>query len=202
MKARYIRISTNSQSEERQLARQSNEEKIYMDIISGSIPFKERKEAKKLISDIKKLNIKSIAVSSVDRLGRNAFDIQETIEFFVVNNVNIIIDNLGIQSIINEKYNPIFKMITDVLANVSQMEREALRERQLEGIAIAKSKGVYKGREKGSRESNQQIKLKYPEAVKLIKKKKNFSLREIAAMSKISWNTVKKIKNIIENENI
>lgn len=199
MKVRYIRISTNSQSEERQLARLNKDEKIYMDVISGAVPFNERKQAKALIQDIEKLNISSVSVSSVDRLGRNAFDIQKTINFFYVKNINIIIDNLGIQSIINGRHNPIFKMITDVLANVSQMEKDCIRERQLEGIAIAKSKGIYKGREKGSKESEKQVIRKYPEVVKIIKRKKNYSLREIASITGVSNNTVSKIKKILEN---
>jgi DNA invertase Pin-like site-specific DNA recombinase len=199
MKARYIRISSTSQSTQRQLVRLEQDEKLYEDTESGSIPFKERKQAKKLIDDCKILNIKSISVSSVDRLGRDAFDIQQTIEFFSTKNINIVIDNLGIQSIVDGKTNPIFKMITDVLANVSQMEKESIRERQLEGIALAKKNGTYKGREKGSKESPEEFLKKHSKAVKEIlkEKNKNHTLRELARLSHVSSNTVRKIISVI-----
>jgi DNA invertase Pin-like site-specific DNA recombinase len=198
MKARYIRTSSSSQSQERQLARSDTDEKVYTDTISGSTPFNERTQAKELIKDCEKKKIRSISVSSVDRLGRDAFDIQKTIEYFNTKCINITIDNLGIQSIIDGKTNPIFKMITDVLANVAQMEKDSIRERQLEGIAIAKKNGTYKGREKGSKETPEQILKKYPKVVKEIKLYPDSSLRRLARYSQVSSNTVKKVKKILE----
>ena len=41
------------------------------------------------------------------------------------------------------------------MGSVAEMEREAILERQREGIMIAKLNGTYKGRVKGSKESNQ-----------------------------------------------
>jgi len=54
-------------------------------------------------------------------------------------------------SIIDGKPNSVFKMIVSVLGNVAEMEREYLRERQRQGIDIAKAKGTYKGRLFGSK---------------------------------------------------
>lgn len=198
MKARYIRTSSLNQSQERQLARSNKDEKVYTDTISGSIPFNERVQAKSLIKDCENNQIRTISVSSVDRLGRDAFDIQKTIEYFNTKGINITIDNLGIQSIVHGKTNPIFKMITDVLANVAQMEKDSIRERQLEGIAIAKKKGTYKGREKGSIETPEQILKKYPKVVKEIKMYPDSSLRRLAKNSGVSSNTAKKVKEILE----
>lgn len=80
MKARYIRVSTLNQKIERQLEKQYPDEKIYIDKISGSIPFSQRFSAKELLNEIGKNEIHYISVSSIDRLGRNTLDVLQTIE--------------------------------------------------------------------------------------------------------------------------
>src|SRR5206468_2060459 len=52
----------------------------------------------------------------------------------------------------NGKENAISKMMISILGIVGEMERNQIRERQMEGIRIAKLKGVYKGRAEGSKE--------------------------------------------------
>lgn len=69
MKARYIRISTSTQSTLGQLARQHPDEKLFIDVISGSVPFNERPEAKKLLFEITMKTVDYVSVSSIDRLG-------------------------------------------------------------------------------------------------------------------------------------
>ena len=71
MKARYIRVSTLNQNIERQLAKQYKDEILYIDKISGSIPFIKRPEALKLMKDVVENKIKYVSISSIDRLGRN-----------------------------------------------------------------------------------------------------------------------------------
>ncbi len=138
---KYIRISTASQN----TARQENTElKNYIDVCSGIVAFKERKEAKKLLKDVEQGKVKQINVHSIDRLGRNAKDIQDTIFYFAELGVNIFAEDLGMNSLLKDKLNPMFKLVTDLLANVAQLERDSIRQRQKEGIAIAKAKGVYK----------------------------------------------------------
>ncbi|MBE8723534.1 recombinase family protein [Flavobacterium hungaricum] len=208
MKARYIRVSTSSQSTRRQLTKSHPDELLYIDICSGSIPFNERPEAIKLNNAITTGKISELSVSSVDRLGRNSFDVQSTLNRLDKDKINVHIDNLGICSIANGKSNSIFKIITDVLANVATMEREALLERQREGIkaAIAKNPNTYKGRIKGTTESDDEVLTKHKSLVKIIKSNPNSSLRDLSKLSfdkdknyKASPNTVRKIKNIIDN---
>ncbi|MDF2552862.1 MAG: transposase [Chryseobacterium sp.] len=151
MKARYIRISTGAQNIARQEEKQSKDEKVYIDIVSGSVPFKNREQGKELIKAIEKNEINYISVSSIDRLGRNLYDILTTLEFFKEKGVITKVENLGLESLINGKENQAFKLIISVMANIAEMERETILERQREGIAIAKAKGIYKGREKGWR---------------------------------------------------
>lgn len=198
MKARYNRISTANQKLERQLAKQNQGEVLYNDIVSGSVAFKDRLKGKELIEAIKSGAINYISVSSIDRLGRNLMDILSTLEFCNNNSVTIKVDNLGIESMVNGKPNQVFKLIISVLGNVAEMERDNILERQREGIAIAKAKGTYKGRVKGSVESDSEVLTKYKEVVKYLKQKQ--SLRNTAKLSGVSLATTQKVKRILASQ--
>ena len=195
MKARYIRVSTGNQNTERQLEKNHPNEKLYIDIVSGAVPFKEREQGNRLIQDIEADSIKYISVNSIDRLGRNLFDILATLELLNEKKVTLKVDNLGIESLVNNKPNSAFKLIISVMANIAEMEREAMLERQKEGIKIAIAKGVYKGRVKGSKESDDQVLAKYKEVVKYLKRGQ--SLRDIAKLCNVSLGTVQKVKKIL-----
>lgn len=195
MKARYSRISTANQNLERQLAKQNPDEVLFNDVVSGSVPFSERNKGKELISLIEAKTITFVAVSSIDRLGRGLHDIIRTLEYFNAMGVVLRVDNLGLESIVLGKINPTFNLIISVMANVAQMERETLLERQREGIAIAKAKGIYNGRVKGSVESDSDILAKYKDVVKFLKMGK--SLRDTVSRCNVSLGTVQKVKKLI-----
>jgi DNA invertase Pin-like site-specific DNA recombinase len=195
MKARYNRISTASQNIERQLAKQNPNETLYNDVVSGSVAFNKRDKGVELIEDIVAGKVNSVVVSSIDRMGRNLQDIINTITLFNDYNVVLRVDNLGIESMVDGKKNPTFDLIISVMANVAVMEREALLERQKEGIAIAKAKGIYKGRVRGSKESKEEVLAKYKGVVKLLNE--NYSLRKTAKLSDVSLGTVQKVKSYI-----
>src|SRR5690606_18533082 len=195
MNAKYIRVSTNNQNTDRQ--EKTNADKVYIDRISGIIAFNERPQAKKLINDIMKGIINEVEIHSIDRLGRNHYDIATTLKFLEDNQVNVIISNLGISSTMNGKKNPIFSLIDNILGVLSEQERENLRERQMEGIQIAKLKGVYKGRTNGSTESTEDFLKKYKSVIKDLNKEK-YSLREVAKLNSVSLATVQKVKKSIQ----
>lgn len=194
MKARYIRVSTGNQKTERQLVKKHPNEILYIDVISGAIPFRERPKGKEILIEIEKGNIDYISVHSIDRLGRNLYDILSTLEILNENKIILKVDNLGIESLVKNKPNHAFKLIISVMANIAEMERESLLERQREGISIAKAKGVYKGRQKGSKESDSEILRKYKNVVK--KLNKGYSLRVTAELCGVSLGTVQKVKRI------
>ncbi len=129
-------------------------------------------------------------------------DIQRTLDYFKGKGVTVKIDNLGIESILpNGKANPSFKMITDILANLSEMTRQNILETQSQGIELAKAKGnVYLGRVKGSVETDEQVLEKYKTAVKAIKMNPDLSLRNLAKLGDCSMNTIKKLKEILNNK--
>ena len=202
MKANYIRISSSTQSTLRQLVKQHPDETLFIDVISGSIPFAERPKAKELLFHLTMGDVESVRVAEISRLGRNAFDVQNTLELFNKHNVNLMVDNLGICSMVDGKPNSIFKLICDVLSNVAQMERESLLERQREGIAAARAKNPekYKGKIAGVVMSDEAVLDKYKSVVKVIKQHPELSLRNVADIAKVAPNTVKKVKTILDKQ--
>jgi DNA invertase Pin-like site-specific DNA recombinase len=198
MKARYVRTSTLNQNEARQLAKMHPDEVLFIDKVSGTIAFENREQAKILMGEVAEGKINYLSVSSIDRLGRNTIDVLQTIEKLNLSGVTLRVDNLGLESLINGKENPTFKLISSVLANISEMERTTLRERQLEGIAEAKKRGVYKGREKGTTETKEEVLGRYKDVVRYLRMNK--SLRDIASRCNVSLGTVQKVK-MLSNSN-
>lgn len=198
MKARYVRVSTASQNLERQLIKKHPDETLYIDVVSGTIPFAKRDKGKELINEVANETVSYITVSSIDRLGRNLKDILTTLEILNDNQVILKVENLGLESLVNGKPNSAFKLIISVMANIAEMERENLRERQEQGIAIAKANGTYRGRVRGSKVSNDDILYKYKDVVKHIRKKK--PLRDISKLTSTSLATVQKVKRILAEE--
>ncbi len=200
MKARYNRISTANQNLERQIAKQNADEVLFNDVVSGSIAFSEREKGRELINQIEAGVVDFVSVASVDRLGRGLHDIINTLEYFNSKGVVLRVDNLGLESIVLGKVNPTFNLIISVMANVAQMERETLLERQKEGIAIAKAKGVYNGRVKGTTETAEEVLAKYKDVVKFLKMGK--SLRDVKSRCNVSLGTVQKVKQILSNNTV
>lgn len=201
MKARYIRVSTDSQSIARQ-EKQNPNERVYIDVISGSVAFRNRPAGKQLLQDIEAGLINYISFSQLDRCGRSAIDIQNTLDYFKTKGVCVWIDNLGVKSLLPDgKPNPSFKMITDILANLAEMQRESIRENQEQGIKAAKDRGdVYKGRLKGTTESDAEVLNKYKKVIKIIKEYPTLSNNKIGELGEVSPHTVKKIKDILEKQ--
>lgn len=200
MKARYNRISTANQNLERQIAKQNADEVLFNDVVSGSIAFSEREKGRELINQIEAGVVDFVSVASVDRLGRGLHDIINTLEYFNSKGVVLRVDNLGLESIVLGKVNPTFNLIISVMANVAQMERETLLERQKEGIAIAKAKGVYNGRIKGTTETDSEVLAKYKDVVKFLKMGK--SLRDVKSRCNVSLGTVQKVKQILSKDTV
>lgn len=198
MKARYIRVSSSSQNTIRQ-QKMSPDELVYIDVISGAIAFNDRPEAKKLIEAIEAGTVDYLTVESIDRIGRDAFNIQSTIQYLNSKGVNLKVNNLGVESLVNGKVSMTFKMISDILANLSQMTRDNIREAQAQGIAIAVAQGKFRGRLKGSKTPETEVLIKYKNVAKELKLGTN-SLRKVATLSGVSLATVQKVKRILESK--
>lgn len=197
MKIKYIRVSTEEQNTGRQEVNASEFSKIYTDRISGSVPFNERREAKKLLADIESGLVTEVHVNAIDRLGRSILDILQVVEYLNAKEINLFVENIGMFSLINSKINPSFKLIISVLGNVGELERTNLLERQKAGIELAKLQGKYKGRLYGTTMTDEEILTKYKSVAKELRKGE--SLRRAAKIGGCSLGTCQKIKSILEN---
>jgi DNA invertase Pin-like site-specific DNA recombinase len=201
-KARYIRQSTKNQTNLRQLAKAHPDEILFIDIISGSVPFAERPEGRKLIELVEAGELNYVSFHAIDRAGRNTINVLQTLQYFFEKGVVVKIDNLGIESMINGKSNPVFNLLTTILSELSSLEKSSLLERQSEGIAQAKLRNMYKGRVKGTTDSPEVTLEKHKRTIKALKANPTLSLRDIAKLAsdsdyKVSANTVKKVKAIL-----
>lgn len=196
-KARYIRVSSTTQNIIRQTMKQHTDEQVFIDVISGAVAFNDRPQAKLLMQAIEDGMVNYLTVESIDRIGRDAFNIQSTIQYFNGKGVNLKIENLGVESLVNGKVSMTFKMISDILANVAELTRNNLREAQAQGIKIAVLQGKYKGRVKGTSASDDEVLNKYKNVVKVIKQHPDLSYRKIASIADTSLGTVQKVKAIL-----
>ncbi len=199
-KARYIRQSSQTQKNYRQLAIAHPDEKLFIDIVSGSVPFNERPAGKLLFEAVENGEINYVTFHAIDRAGRNTINVLQTLKFFFDMGVVVKIDNLGLESMISGKANPVFNLITTILSELSSLEKTSLLERQKEGIQQAKLRGVYKGRVKDTYESDDDVLTKHKKVVKELKINPNLSLRKIGTLTGVSPNTVKKVINILQKQ--
>jgi DNA invertase Pin-like site-specific DNA recombinase len=77
--------------------------KTYIDRVSGSVKFSERKEAKKLIADIEAGLITEVHIVSVCRIGRNIIDILTMVEYFNQKSIKLFVENIGMFSLIEKR---------------------------------------------------------------------------------------------------
>jgi DNA invertase Pin-like site-specific DNA recombinase len=200
-KGRYVRQSTAQQSNLRQLAKAHPDEILFIDTISGSIPFNERPAGKKLIEAVEAREVNYVSFHAIDRAGRSTINVLQTLKFFFDKGVIVKIDNLGLESMINGKANPVFNLITTILSELSSLEKSSLLERQAEGIIQARLRGAYKGRQKDTYESDDVILTKHKKVVKELKANPNLSLRKIGTLTNVSPNTVKKVISLLQKQN-
>jgi DNA invertase Pin-like site-specific DNA recombinase len=199
MKVCYVRVSHIDQNTDRQRVNEKDYDLVIEDKCSGAIPFFEREGGKEIKKLVDNGIIKNLSVLQIDRLGRDLRDIINTIHYFNENKITIYFVAQGLKTLDeNGKENPISKMIISILGVVSEMERTQLKERQFEGIRIAKLKGVYKGRKAGSNEDVLTFlnKEKNKKAVEYMKK--NYKNTEISKITGLHINTLTKIKSYLK----
>ena len=146
----YVRVSSTDQNEGRQLAEMQklgiSEKRIYKDKQSGK-DF-DRPSYKKLMQRLKKGDL--LYVMSIDRLGRDYEEIQNQWRILTrEKEVDVAIIDMPILDTRNGKDlmgTFLADIVLQVLSFVAQNERESIRSRQAQGIAVAKENGVKFGR--------------------------------------------------------
>lgn len=153
MKYGYVRVSTTTQNIDRQMEEMHKfgltDEFIYIDKQSGK-DF-DRPNYQIMKSKLKRDDL--LIIKSIDRLGRNyEMIIKEWSDITKIIEADICVIDFPLLDTRSENTNLVGKFISDivlqVLSFVAQNERENIRQRQAEGIRIAKEKGVHMGRPK------------------------------------------------------
>jgi DNA invertase Pin-like site-specific DNA recombinase len=197
MKVLYCRVSTADQKTDRQRVTETDFDLVIEDKCSGAIPFFEREGGKEIKKLTDKGVLKSLSIYSIDRAGRDLRDILNTIHFFSQKGIAINFISQGLTTLTPDgKESSISNLMISILGTVSEMERNQIRERQLDGIRIAKLKGVYKGRKAGSREDALAFlsKKKNKKALDLLKQ--GYKGVEVSKIVGININTITKVKKL------
>ena len=137
----YVRVSTVEQKLDRQLLAYDKADIIYSDKVSGKD--KERPQLKILLEGLVPGDI--VVVKSLDRLSRSTVDLLEITKEIEDKGATLKVLDKDIDT-----STAIGKFFLTIIGAVAELERENIRERVLEGVAIAKEEGKYKGRKKGS----------------------------------------------------
>lgn len=149
----YVRVSTKDQCEERQLIAMQEfgvpKKNIFLDKLSGK-DF-ERPQYKRLLGKLRSGDV--LVVKSIDRLGRSYGEIQEQWRGITkVKKADIVVLDMPLldtrQKAEDLTGTFIADLVLQILCYVAQVERENIKQRQAEGIAAAKARGVRFGREK------------------------------------------------------
>ena len=190
----YKRVSSLTQREDRQLTVEGVNW-VITDKISGAIPFFDRpggEELKKLVDEKK---VEKISIWSIDRSARNMLDLLNFLKYMTDRKVCVQFVSQGLRTLDeNNKQNPIANMVISILGVIADMQLNQIHEAQAQGIALAKSRGVYKGRVQNSKESVLQF-LNKPKNVKALELlNKNYKGSEVAKIVGLSPTTVSKIK--------
>ena len=143
----YVRVSTKDQHEDRQLLAMKEfgvaEKAVYMDKLSGK-DF-ERPQYQRLIKKLRPGDV--MVVKSIDRLGRNYSEIQEEWRNITKEKrADIVVLDMPLLDTRQKDRDLTGTFVADlvlqILCYVAQIERENIRQRQAEGIAAAKERGV------------------------------------------------------------
>lgn len=138
----YARVSTTDQNPDRQHTqlRNAGALRIYTDAITGSTRHRPQlDEALRYLRDGD-----TFIITSMDRLARSLTDLSTIVEELTQRGITV--KFLKENQTYTTTNDPIAQLMLGILGSIAQFERSLIRERQAEGIARAKARGVYKGR--------------------------------------------------------
>lgn len=135
----YIRVSSADQNTERQLDGLVMD-RLFTDKVSGKST--DRPQLQEMLRFVREGD--HLYVHSMDRLARNLIDLRQMVKDLTSRGIKVsfVKENL----VFNGDDAAMSVLLLSVMGAVAEFERSLLRERQAEGIRIAKKKGVYKGR--------------------------------------------------------
>lgn len=138
----YIRVSSIDQNPERQVLAIGPVDETFTDKVSG----KSRTGRPALLEMLRHVRRgDTVKVSSMDRLARSVVDLAQLVQDMTSRGVRVefVTDRLAFDPGADD---PFATFQLHMLGSVAELERSLIRERQREGIELAKGRGVYQGR--------------------------------------------------------
>jgi len=136
----YIRVSSVEQNPERQLDGLSLD-RVFTDKASGKSTDRPQLEA--LLAFVREGDI--VVVHSMDRLARNLDDLRRLVQSLTARRIQI--EFVKECLTFSGDDSPMATLLLSVMGAFAEFERALIRERQREGIALAKTRGAYRGRQ-------------------------------------------------------
>ncbi|TAD88605.1 MAG: recombinase family protein [Alphaproteobacteria bacterium] len=137
----YVRVSSFDQNPERQLEH-TQVDKVFTDRASGKDT--QRPQLDALLAFVREGD--TVVVHSMDRLARNLDDLRRLVQGLTQRSVRI--EFVKEHLIFTGEDSPMATLMLSVMGAFAEFERALIRERQREGIALAKQRGAYRGRKK------------------------------------------------------
>ena len=137
----YVRVSSFDQNPERQLEH-IDVGKVFTDKASGKDV--QRPELERLLAFVREGD--TVVVHSMDRLARNLDDLRRIVQSLTQRGVRMEFVKEGLT--FTGEDSPMANLMLSVMGAFAEFERSLIRERQREGIALAKQRGAYRGRKK------------------------------------------------------
>ncbi|KAA0973025.1 recombinase family protein [Paeniglutamicibacter gangotriensis] len=137
----YVRVSTLDQNEQRQLEGQTLDQ-VFTDHASGKNT--QRPKLDELIRFARAGD--TVMVHSMDRLARNLDDLRAVVQTLTGKGARVEFVKEGL--VFTGEDSPMANLMLSVMGAFAEFERSLIKERQREGIALAKTRGVYKGRKR------------------------------------------------------
>jgi DNA invertase Pin-like site-specific DNA recombinase len=189
MKIGYARVSTQDQNTARQIEalKAAGCEKVYEEKVSGADM--ERPQLNILLKAIQSGDV--ITVTDLTRISRSSRDLFDLVEEIKTKGASL--KSLKDTWLDTTDDNPYSTFLLTVMAGVSQLERDLIKQRQAEGVALAKKAGKYRGRVKKYTEKHKGM----AHALELAKERKKTvkEICEITGVSRSSLYRAMKINN-------
>lgn len=199
----YARVSstTDRQNTERQISDLTKYAEykgmeivnVFEEKVSGTKKNNERPIFVEALNYCKANKIDMLLVSELSRLGRNAFEVLETVKMLVDEGINLYMQKEQFTLLDEEGKPSMFAPIMiATLSTCAQLERENIKFRLNSGRQLYIEKGGKLGRKEGSTKSREEKAEEYKQVIKLLKQ--GISIRKTAKLCDVSVSTVQRVK--------
>ncbi len=208
---RYVRVSTFEQTTDKYIKEDDEKNGIHVieEKISGyKVPLFEREKGILIKQMVLEGRVKEIICYSVDRISRSVKDLTDIISFLHENNVCLVIENLGVRSLVEKDIDGVVEYVETPTINFliylqgcfAELNYWERREKQALGIKRAKEMGVYKQNDKvrGKEKMEKWInKPKIQKAIKVLRENPNMKNCDVAKLCDLHYHSVRKVRKVV-----